>query len=130
MENRRWSDHRVVQRHVHYLGELNGRQEASWRQTVEVFGQEGDASRQMVLFPEAHAPEQSGEIPVVAIRLKEMSLRRPRQRGACWLGCGLWEQPGPGGIPAAEKDRLLLLDPLKLVLPDQLPPKIIKPSSP
>lgn len=98
VENRRLSDNRVAQRHVLYLGELNGRQEASWRKTVEVFGQDEDAPRQMVLFPEEHAPEQAGEIPVVGVRLKEMSLRRPRQWGACWLGCVLWEQLGLGGF--------------------------------
>ena len=38
VENRRLSDARVVQRHVLYLGELNGRQEASWRKTVELIG--------------------------------------------------------------------------------------------
>ena len=36
VENRRVSDERVVQRHVLSLGELNGRQEASWRKTVEL----------------------------------------------------------------------------------------------
>jgi transposase len=92
VENRRLSDNRVVQRHVLYLGELNGRQEASWRKTVEVFGQDEEQPQQMVLFPEEHAPEQSGDIPVVGLRLKDMSLRRPRQWGACWLGCVLWEQ--------------------------------------
>ena len=38
VENRRLSDARVVQRHVLYLGELNGRQEASWRKSVELIG--------------------------------------------------------------------------------------------
>ena len=34
VENRRLHDGRVVQRHVLYLGELNARQEASWRKSV------------------------------------------------------------------------------------------------
>ena len=33
VENRRRADQRVVQRHVLYLGELNGVQESSWRKT-------------------------------------------------------------------------------------------------
>jgi len=37
VENRRLPDGRVNQRHVLYLGELNGRQERSWRKTVEIF---------------------------------------------------------------------------------------------
>jgi hypothetical protein len=98
VENRRLSDARVVQRHVLYLGELNGRQEASWRKTVELIGQDEDAPRQVALFPEEHAPEEvgAGEFPVVRLRLGQMTLRRPRQWGACWLGCELWEQLGLG----------------------------------
>ncbi len=98
VESRRLSDARVVQRHVLYLGELNGRQEASWRKTVELIGQDEDAPRQVALFPEEHAPEEvgAGEFPVVRLRLGQMTLRRPRQWGACWLGCELWEQLGLG----------------------------------
>ena len=98
VENRRLNDQRVVQRHVLYLGELNGVQESSWRKTVELFGQDEDAPRQVALFPEEHAPAHVGveEFPVVRVRLSQMALRRPRQWGACWLGCQLWEQLGLG----------------------------------
>lgn len=94
VENRRLMDGRIAQRHVLYLGELNGRQESSWRRTVELFGQDEEPPRQVALFPEDHAPVQSDDdcLPVVRIRLSEMSLRRPRQWGACWLGCELWRQ--------------------------------------
>ena len=96
VENRRVSGGRVVQRHVLYLGELNGIQEASWRKTVAVFGPEEDGPQQVALFPEEHAPAEmeAEEFPVVRLRLAEMALRRPRQWGACWLGCQLWEQLG------------------------------------
>ena len=96
VENRRCVDARVVQRHVLYLGELNGIQEASWRKTVELFGADDDAPQQVALFPEEFAPAQIGveEFPIVRIRLSELSLRRPRQWGACWLGCLLWRQLG------------------------------------
>ncbi len=97
VENRRCADERVVQRHVLYLGELNGIQEASWRKTVELFGADDAAPQQVALFPEEFAPEQKfgvEEFPIVRIRLSEMSLRRPRQWGACWLGCLLWRQLG------------------------------------
>jgi hypothetical protein len=29
---------------------------------------------------------------VVHVRLNGLRLRRPRQRGGCWLACHLWEQ--------------------------------------
>ena len=98
VENRRRPDQRVVQRHVLYLGELNGVQESSWRKTVELFGQDEDAPRQVALFPEEHAPAHVGteEFPIVRVRLSQMTLRRSRQWGACWLGRQLWEQLGLG----------------------------------
>ena len=95
VENRRVSGGRVLQRHVLYLGELNGRQEASWQKTIDLFASEGDpAPQQVSLFPEEHLPLDVGQraIPAVGIRLSGMRLMRPRQWGACWLGCQLWEQ--------------------------------------
>ena len=56
VENRRLHDGRIVQRHVLYLGELNGRQEASWRKTIALVGQDDDPPQQVALFPEEHAP--------------------------------------------------------------------------
>lgn len=96
VENRRVSGGRVVQRHVLYLGELNGRQEASWQRCIDLFCCEGaERSRQVALFPEEHLPQESGrEIESIGIRLSEMRLLKPRQWGACWLGCHLWEQLG------------------------------------
>ena len=96
VENRRVSGDHIVQRHVLYLGELNGRQEASVRKSVEIFGQDDAAPQQVALYPEEYAPDTLGtdELPIVRIRLSQMSLRRPRQWGACWLGCELWRQLG------------------------------------
>lgn len=97
VENRRVSGGRVIQRHVLYLGELNGRQEASWQKTIDLFASEGDRPAQQVsLFPEEHLPLDVGhcEIAAIGIRLSAMRLLRPRQWGACWLGCWLWEHLG------------------------------------
>lgn len=96
VENRRLHDGRVLQRHVLYLGELNGRQEASWRKTVDLFGQDDAAPQQAALFPDDLAPAACPDdsLPIVRLRLGAMSLRRPRQWGACWLGCELWRQLG------------------------------------
>ena len=44
VENRRVMGGRILQRHVLYLGELNGCQEASWRRTVELFDHDNSAS--------------------------------------------------------------------------------------
>ena len=56
VENRRVSGQRVLQRQVLYLGELNGPQEADWRKTVELFGQDPAQPTQFALFHENHAP--------------------------------------------------------------------------
>ena len=92
VENRRIPGGRVVQRQVLYLGEINDSQREAWRKTVEVF-QDGVATAQMALFPEDRAVGINDE-QVVKIRLKEVELRRPRQWGACWLACKLYEQLG------------------------------------
>ena len=94
---RRW---RVVQRHVLYHGEINptgatvdrNAQERQWRRTVEVFTEGEDAPKTLSLFPEDYAPVDDEE--VVRLRLKDLSVRRPRQWGACWLACHLYEQLG------------------------------------
>jgi len=92
VENRRISGGRVVQRQVLYLGEINGSQREAWRKTIEVFGDGGETA-QMALFPEDRPVEINDE-HVVKIRLKDVELRRPRQWGACWLACKLYEQLG------------------------------------
>jgi len=93
VENRRVSGGRVVQRQVLYLGEINGSQREAWRKTIEVF-EDGSASMQTVaLFPEDRPVEIDDE-HVVRIRLKDVQLCRPRQWGACWLACQLYEELG------------------------------------
>ena len=92
VENRRVAGGRVVQRHVLYLGEINDAQERQWRRTVEVFTEGEDAPKTLSLFPEDYAPVDDEE--VVRLRLKDLSVRRPRQWGACWLACQLYEQLG------------------------------------
>ena len=118
VENRRITRQRVLQRQVLYLGELNGRQEVAWRKTVELFGQDPGQPTQVALFDENHAPTVcvEGEVPIVSLRLSAMRLLRPRQWGACWLGCELWQQLGldafwreklPAGRQGARWDKIL-----------------------
>jgi len=92
VENRRISSGRVVQRQVLYLGEINDSQREAWRKSIEVF-EDGGTRAQMALFPEDRPVEVDDE-QVVKIRLKDVELRRPRQWGACWLACKLYEQLG------------------------------------
>lgn len=89
VENQRITDNRIVQRQVLYLGEINDSQHAAWCKTIDVFQGDKGQSRQMALFPDdRQAPELACE--VVQIRLNELELHRPRQWGACWLACHLW----------------------------------------
>jgi hypothetical protein len=91
VENRRCSGNRVIQRQVLYLGEINDQQQAAWCKTIEVV-QEGERKpRQVAIFPEdRQVPELGCE--VVHVKLNELQLKRPRQWGACWLACALWDQ--------------------------------------
>jgi transposase len=118
VENRRLPDGRVNQRQVLYLGELNGRQERSWRKTVEIFDPETSGLRQAALFAEEHLPrdDEDGIIAHVGLCLSRLRLERPRQWGACWLGCELWRQLGladfwsqrlPQGRQGARWDHIL-----------------------
>jgi transposase len=93
VENRRCSDGRIVQRQVLYLGEINDSQRAGWIRSIEVFDEDTRCQKKLQLF----APERtisSKEADAVQVRLSEFELRRPRQWGACWLFCQLWEQLG------------------------------------
>ena len=91
VENRRLADGRVVQRQVLYLGEINSSQQEAWRKTIEVFEDGARVARTIALFPEDR-PVDIDDEQVVRIRLQEVELRRPRQWGACWLACILYEQ--------------------------------------
>src|SRR5207237_23602 len=91
VENRRVSGGRTVQRQVLYLGEINDGQKAAWCRTIEAFDEAGQDPRQIALFPEDRpAPVLDGD--VVHVRLSGSRLHRPRQWGACWLACHLWDQ--------------------------------------
>lgn len=88
VENRRLADGRVVQRQVLYLGEINASQREAWRKTIEVHDE--GMRRQVALFPAGSTP--AGDARALGIRLDELRLERPRQWGACWLSCVLWQQ--------------------------------------
>lgn len=93
VENRRVSGGKVVQRHVLYLGEINSSQCEAWRKSIEIF-EEGSARPQTAsLFREEDAAEIDDKT-IIRIRLRDLTLHRARQWGACWLACELYEQLG------------------------------------
>lgn len=108
VENRRVAGGRVIQRHVLYLGEINSSQELAWRKSIEVIEEGCVQPRSLALFPEDRC---EGVLPgesLVRLRLSELSLRRPRQWGACWLALTLWHELGLGEfwrarLPASRK---------------------------
>jgi transposase len=81
-----------VQRHLLYLGEINDSQKEAWTKLTEVFDTQSDLTRPLALYPsDREVPEHAAQYGV-QVRLKEFELRRPRQWGACWVGCQLWDQ--------------------------------------
>jgi len=93
-EKRRCAGGRIVDRHVLYLGEINDSQHASWLRCIEAF--EGDSQRQtrLALFPADRAIPAHATAIGVQVQLSAFRLRRPRQWGACWVFCQLWEELG------------------------------------
>jgi len=94
VENRRVSGGRVRQRHVLYLGEINGSQELAWRRSIEVLDEGTRAARTLALFAEDRCEEVVADESIVRLKLAQLRLERPRQWGACWLALRLWQQLG------------------------------------
>jgi len=92
VESRRCAGGRVVQRAVLYLGEINDSQQAAWCRLIEAFDEGSGRYRQLALFPaERSVPDQAQGFGV-QVRLDAMELHRPRQWGACWIACHLYEE--------------------------------------
>jgi len=93
VENKRCVGNKIVQRHVLYLGEINDQQQAAWQKTIEIFEHGQVVPRTVALFPEDRGVEIEGA-HIVRVKLGELQLRHPRQWGACWLACHLYEELG------------------------------------
>ncbi len=92
VESKRCGGGKVVQRQVLYLGEINDSQKQEWCRVIEAFDEQTQQKTQLALFPaEKELPEHT-EGYGVQVRLEAMELDRPRQYGACWLACDLYEQ--------------------------------------
>jgi len=93
VESRRVTGGGVVQRRLLYLGEINDSQREAWRKSIAVLEDGVPQPRTIALFPEDRRPALPDDA-VVQIRLKDLTVRRPRQWGACWLACHLWAELG------------------------------------
>jgi len=94
VESRRCAGGQVVQRPVLYLGEINDSQRESWCGTIEAFDPQHERTLPLALFPaDRPLPEHAAGLGV-QVHLDRMELHRPRQWGACWLACQLYEQLG------------------------------------
>ncbi len=91
VENKRCAGGKIVQRHVLYLGEINDQQQASWQKSIEIFELGQTQPRTVALFPEDRVVEVA-DTEIVRIKLADLQLRCPRQWGACWLTCLLYEE--------------------------------------
>jgi Transposase DDE domain len=92
VENKRCAGDKVVQRQVLYLGEINDSQREAWCQQIEAFDEGSQRHRQLALFPADREVPACAKGYGVQVRLDGMELHRPRQWGACWLACQLYEQ--------------------------------------
>jgi transposase len=92
VENKRCAGGKVVQRQVLYLGEINDGQREAWCQLIDAFDEGSRRHRQLALFPADREVPACAEGHGVQVRLDAMELHRPRQWGACFLACQLYEQ--------------------------------------
>src|SRR6266849_4041596 len=92
VESKRCAGGRVVQRPVLYLGEINDSQREAWCRVVDAFDEGSQQHRQLALFPAGQGVPEHARAYGLQVRLDAMELRRPRQWGACWLACHLYEQ--------------------------------------
>src|SRR6476661_10394632 len=94
VESKRCAGGKVVQRQVLYLGESNDSQREAWCEVIEAFDEGSQRPTQLALFPAERAMPEHAKGYGVQVRLDRMQLHRPRQWGACWLACTLYEQLG------------------------------------
>jgi len=92
VESKRCAGGKGVQRQVLYLGEINDSQHQAWCRVIEAFDEQSQQRTQLALFPAEKEIPEYAEGYGVQVRLEAMELHRPRQWGACWLACHLYEQ--------------------------------------
>ena len=90
-EKRRGQNGKRFEHHVLYLGEINDQEREAWTQRIAVFDEQTGQTRQLALFPADREIPKHAAQDGVQIRLEEFSLQRPREWGACWVFCRLWQ---------------------------------------
>jgi transposase len=81
-----------VQRHILYLGEINDSQKAAWTKVTDVFDTSVQQTQELALYPAGRTVPEHAVQYGVQVCLDQFQLKRPRQWGACWVGCRLWDQ--------------------------------------
>src|SRR6202521_3279219 len=92
VESKRCAYGKVVQRQVLYLGEINDTQREVWCRLIEAFDEDAGRHMQLAVFPADRTVPEHAKAYGVQVRLEANALHRPRQWGACWLACQLYEQ--------------------------------------
>lgn len=100
VENKRVARGKVVQRHALYLGEITSVQRGEWEESIEVFQEGMPRAKEMELLERSGKKRDVGRAgsrcggasQPVRIRVSAMELHRPRQWGACWLACELYDE--------------------------------------
>jgi hypothetical protein len=91
VENRRLDDGRGGAAAGPVFGEIGSSQAAAWRQAIEVFDEAAGEPRTLALFAEDRCAAIDGAA-AVRVCLSALTLRRPRQWGACWRSGQRWRQ--------------------------------------
>jgi transposase len=92
VESKRCVGGKTLQRQVLYLGEINDSQREAWCRVIDAFDEASQRAQQLALFSADRAVPEHAKHHAVQVRLDAMRLHRPRQWGACWLACNLYEQ--------------------------------------
>ena len=119
-ESLRVSRHRVVQRQILHLGELNTTQFDAWQHSMDVLHEDGQR-RQLRLFTDRDASAPN-DPDVVEVRLSSFAVKAPRRFGDCWAATPLWEDldlrafwqqalaDAPGDVPWDQVLELLVVN--------------------
>src|SRR5271168_3438372 len=75
----------------HHVSAADPAQDTAWRKAIEVFDEAAGEPRTLALFPEDRC-EAIDDASAVRVCLSALTLRRPRQWGACWLAGQLWRE--------------------------------------
>jgi transposase len=91
-ESIRVSRRRVAQRKVLHLGELNTTQLDRWQRAIDVVCESGQRRQMRLLSDRENKQVAVNDADVALVKLSSLQIRRPRQFGACWVGCRLFEE--------------------------------------